>query len=159
MAAHYLVRHGSARPAAPGAADAERPLDDRGREEVTRVARHAAALGLRVAEIRHSGFVRARESAEILAAHLHPPRGVREAPGLRPNEDPRALQAELEAAEPLMLVGHLPHLGRLASLLLVGDPDREILRIRAAAVICLGYAEGRWGLEWMLTPALAGDRG
>ncbi|MBI2469300.1 MAG: histidine phosphatase family protein [Candidatus Rokubacteria bacterium] len=81
MAAHYLVRHGSARPAAPGAADAERPLDDRGREEVTRVARHAAALGLRVAEIRHSGFVRARESAEILAAQ--DPSGCGHLPRLR----------------------------------------------------------------------------
>jgi len=159
LAAHYLVRHGSARPAAPGAVDAERPLDDRGREEVGRVGRHAAALGLRVAEIRHSGFVRARESAEILATHLHPARGVREARGLRPNDDPAAARAELEAGDGLMLVGHLPHLGRLASLLLVGAPDREILRIPAGALVCLGYTEARWALEWMLTPALVGTEG
>lgn len=159
MPSHYLVRHGQARPAAPGTPDAARPLDDRGRDEITRVARRAAALGLRIAEIRHSGFVRARETAEILAAHLAPARGVREAAGLKPTDDPRELLAELEASESLMLVGHMPHLGQLASTLLVGNPDRDVLRFPAGAIVCVTRDQGRWLLEWTLTPALVGGSG
>jgi phosphohistidine phosphatase len=66
-------------------------------------------------------------------------------------------RAEVEAArEPLMLVGHLPHLRRLASLLLVGDPEREIIRFRNGAVVCLVTMEGRWLVQWVLTPETAG---
>jgi phosphohistidine phosphatase len=54
-----------------------------------------------------------------------------------------------------MLVGHLPHLSRLASALLLGDPGREIVRFRMGAIVCLVRAEGRWLLQWVLTPELA----
>src|SRR5947209_346591 len=104
MTTCYLVRHGEA---APGAEDRLRPLTERGREDVRRVARYAAALAVRVAEIRHSGLVRARETAEILADHLAPRPDVRPAEGLAPDDEPATAQAMLESAgAPLMLVGH-----------------------------------------------------
>jgi phosphohistidine phosphatase len=79
--------------------------------------------------------------------------------GLAPADDPGRAKSEVEAArEPLMLVGHLPHLSRLASLLLVGDPGREIIRFRNGAIVCLVQAEGRWLLQWVLTPELASVR-
>ncbi len=56
-----------------------------------------------------------------------------------------------------MLVGHLPHLRRLASLLLVGDPEREIIRFRNGAIVCLVQGDGHWLLQWVLTPELAGE--
>jgi len=152
----YLVQHGEAKPEAQ---DPTRPLTDRGREEVQRVAQHAAALGLRIAEIRHSGKLRARQTAEILVGALSPLHGIREMDGLAPADDPGKATAEIESArEPLMLVGHLPHLSRLASLLLVGDPGREIIRFRNGAIVCLVQAEGRWLLQWVLTPELASVR-
>ena len=151
----YLVQHGEA---TPEVADPARPLTERGREEVARVARHAAILGLQVAEIRHSGKLRARQTAEILGGALSPSRGIREMDGLAPADDPAKARAEVESArEPLMLVGHLPHLSRLASLLLVGEPAREIIRFRNGAIVCLIQAEGRWLLQWVLTPDLAGE--
>jgi phosphohistidine phosphatase len=149
----YLVRHGAARPEAE---DPARPLSDLGRDQVRRVARHAAALDLWVAEIRHSGLLRARETAEILAAHLSPARGLTATDGLRPGDDPALAQAAVEAAaDPIMLVGHLPHLGRLASSLLVGQPEKAIIGFAEAAVVCLTKAEGAWLLLWVLTPDLA----
>jgi len=149
----YLVRHGEAK---TGAEDQARPLSDRGREEVQRVARHLATLGLEVAEIRHSGKLRAQQTAEILAEHISPRRGIRETEGLAPNDDPERTLTELEAArEPLMLVGHLPHLSRLASALLVGDPERDILWLETGAIVCLAKAEGGFHLLWILTPELA----
>jgi len=149
----YLVQHGEAKPETE---DPARPLTDRGREEVQRVAQHAVALGLRVAEIRHSGKLRARQTAEIFAAALSPSHGVREMDGLGPADATGKARAEVESAsEPLMLVGHLPHLRRLASLLLAGDPEREIIRFRNGAIVCLVKTEGGWLLQWVLTPELA----
>ncbi len=150
----YLVQHGEAKAETE---DPARPLSDRGREEVQRVARHAAALGLQIAEIRHSGKLRARQTAEILAATLGPPHGIREMDGLAPADAPGKASGEIESAsEPLMLVGHLPHLRRLASMLLVGDPGREIIRFRNSAIVCLVKSEGGWLLQWVLPPELAG---
>jgi phosphohistidine phosphatase len=121
------------------------------------VARRAAALALQVAEIRHSGKLRARQTAEILADHLRPPHGIQEMGGLAPTDEPETAKVEVEAARaPLMLVGHLPHLSRLASLLLVGDAGRELIRFRNGAVVCFVRTESGWALQWVLTPELAG---
>lgn len=149
----YLVQHGEAKPETE---DPARPLTERGRQEVQRVGRHAAALGLYVAQICHSGKLRARQTAEILAEHLSPRRGVRELEGLAPTDDPVKARTAIEAApEPLMLVGHLPHLSRLVSSLLVGDPRREIIQFRMGAIVCLARTEDGWVLQWVLTPELA----
>jgi phosphohistidine phosphatase len=149
----YLVQHGEAKPETE---DPARPLTDRGQAVVHRVGRHAACLSLQIAEIRHSGKLRARQTAEILAGYLSPPGGVREAEGMAPNDDPGMVRTLMQAAqESLMLVGHLPHLTRLASSLLLGDPAREIIRFRMGAIVCLSKIEGRWLLQWILTPDLA----
>ncbi len=152
----YLVQHGEAKAEAE---DPERPLTERGREEVQRVARHAALLGLPLAEIVHSGKLRARQTAETMADNLWPSRGLREMAEMAPNDDPAAARAELEGAqESMMLVGHLPHLSRLASSLLVGDPGREIIRFRMGAIVCLARAERVWRVHWILAPELVSAR-
>jgi len=146
----YLVRHGEARPAHE---DPRRPLSAQGRKEVEKVARAAAAKEIQVAEILHSDKLRARETAEILARFLSPRGGLREIRGLSPEDDPLAARAELEAAEvPLMLVGHLPHLGRLAALLLKGDAENQAVDFSPAAVLCLSRSGGAWDVKWTLAP-------
>src|ERR1700675_4810039 len=107
----FLVRHGEAK---PDRDDPRRPLSDRGRTDVEKIARAAAAKKIKVAEILHSDKLRAKETAEILARFLSPAGGVRQISELAPEDDPLLAAAELEAAvASLMLVGHLPHLGRL----------------------------------------------
>ncbi len=151
----FLVQHAEAKPKAE---DPARPLTDRGREEARRVAQRAAILGLHVPEIHHSSALRARQTAEILAEHLRPPRGIREVEGLAPTDDPESTKAEIASArEPLMLVGHLPHLSRLVSALLVGDPGQLLVRFRMGAIVCVGQIEDRWLLQWILTPEIAGS--
>ena len=108
-----------------------------------------------VAEIFHSGKLRAQQTADLLAAALSPVGGVRAVAGLAPLDDPAAARELLDqAAAPRMLVGHLPHLSRLTSLLLVGDPTREIVSFRMGAIVCLTREEERWRLKWILTPEL-----
>ena len=148
----YLVRHGEA---ISELVDPTQPLSERGRAGVARVARQAARIGLAVAEIRHSPKLRARETAEILARHLTPPPALQEVDWLAPTADPGMAQdAALSAAEPLMLVGHLPHMARLASLLLTGNPNREVVRFQNATVVCLERVEDGWVLLWALGPDL-----
>jgi len=156
----YLVRHGAAMSEAE---NPERPLTAGGRQDVQRVSAVAARLGLRPAEIRHSGKRRAAETAEILAGALGVRAHVVTVAGMTPNDDVRPVASALvPAPEPLMLVGHLPFLSRLASLLLVGDPERTLVRFRMGGIVCLTgdpsgakATAGGWMVAWMLTPELA----
>jgi phosphohistidine phosphatase len=153
----YLVQHGEARAESE---DPARPLTERGRREVERVAGAAARLGLGITLIQHSGKLRARQTAEVLAAALHPSLGVRECAGLAPNDDPSLVaQMVAEAREPWLLVGHLPHLSRLLSLLVVGDPDRGLLAFRMSGLVGLGRESGGWRLRFVLTPELVPQKG
>lgn len=148
----YLVQHGEAKPEAEAP---ERPLTERGRLEVQRVARAAVRAGLGVGHIAHSGKLRARQTAEILGAELRPSGGVSELAGLAPMDDPAIVRRALaDMPGPTMLVGHLPHLRRLTSLLVVEDPAREIVAFRMGAIVCLSNDGGRWRLKWILTPDL-----
>jgi phosphohistidine phosphatase len=150
----YLVRHGEA---LPDRVDAARSLSERGRAEIEEVAGQAARRGGRPIEIRHSGLTRARQTAEILAAHLAPARGVRAVEGLQPEDDPHRLAAECEALrEPIMLVGHLPYLSRLASLLLLGDSGRDLIRFGTGTMASLARADGRFLVEWVIGPHTEG---
>jgi phosphohistidine phosphatase len=148
----YLVQHGMA---TSKEEDPARPLTPAGREEVERVARAAAAADVRPASILHSGKTRAQQTAEIFAAYLKPAQGVHAVEGLAPRDDPERIRERVDQAdEPLMLVGHLPHLSRLAALLLAGAPEREIVAFRNAGVVCLERREGRFAVLWILTPEL-----
>lgn len=146
----YLVRHGDARPEQE---DPKRPLSEKGRSEVEKVARAAAAKQIGVSEILRSDKLRAKQTAEILAQSLSPKSGVREIQGLAPQDDPLVAKVELEEAlEPLMLVGHLPHLSRLTSLLVVGDPEKEIVDFPSAGMVCLSREGNAWEVKWALAP-------
>jgi phosphohistidine phosphatase len=57
---------------------------------------------------------------------------------------------------PVMLVGHLPFLARLAGLLLTGDPERMVIQFRNSAIVCLAREEDGWLVAWILTPEMAG---
>ena len=149
---HYLVRHGEAKSELE---DPAKPLSNHGREDVLRMARYAASIGLEVAEIRHSNRLRARQTAEILAEYLAPRLGILEAEGLAPGDEPDRIRSELEAAgEPLMLVGHLPNLSRLASALLLGESTSELVRLQMASIVCLERTDAGFRLIWILTPDL-----
>jgi phosphohistidine phosphatase len=147
------VRHGTA---AAGADDRARPLTPAGRTEAAATARALATHGVQVSEIRHSGLVRARETAEILAGSLAPPRGVHATIGLAPDDDPDVAAAELElAAEPLMLVGHLPHLARLAAAL-VGSTGLEGVVFAPGMAVGLRRSSDGWALELVVPPRAGG---
>jgi phosphohistidine phosphatase len=150
----YLVQHGQAQ---PEEADPARPLTPLGREETRRVADLLKRLPLEVHQIRHSGKLRAEQTAEILALALAPAAGTIVVSGLSPKDDVRPVAGQL-GHEPhaIMLVGHLPFLARLAALLVTGDPDRPVVQFRYSATVCLEPgADGRFLVAWIATPDMA----
>jgi phosphohistidine phosphatase len=148
----YLMRHGEAQ--AEGS-DAQRRLTDRGTREVTAIAEFLGGLAGRPAEIRHSGKRRAEQTARIVAESIGLGQHVVAVDGLGANDDVETM-AELLAAEPqsVMLVGHLPYLSRLASLLVLGDPERELVVFGTAVILCLARINGGWRISWMITPRI-----
>jgi phosphohistidine phosphatase len=146
----YLVRHGEA---VSERLDPERPLTFSGREEVEQVARMAAAKNVQVSAIFHSGILRAKQTAEILAAHLQFNSGVQQLSDLLPQDDPAVAKGELEAAEsPMILVGHLPHLNRLLALLVRGDTESVVMDLPPATMVCCSYDGSKWKISWTLSP-------
>ncbi len=148
----FLVQHGQAKSEVD---DPARSLSDAGAEAAEKVAKWLGNSELKVTEIRHSGKKRAEQTASIFAKHLSPPQGLVAAPGLNPMDDVRRVADELrEYRGTLMIVGHLPFLGRLTGLLVAGDPECEVVRFQNAGVVCLQAYEGRWSVEWVVVPNL-----
>jgi phosphohistidine phosphatase len=148
----YLVQHGQAMTEAE---DSDRPLTDQGVADVAQVARYAVErLDVRVARLVHSGKTRARQTAEIWGRLGHI--GAVPTDGLAPNDDPTTwLERVAAETSDVMLVGHLPHLSRLASLLLAGAQDRSVVRFRQGGLVGLERTDTGWELVLLLPPASA----
>lgn len=147
----YLVQHAQAKSKEE---DADRPLTDEGRREMESIMLLMMQFGaITASRVVHSGKRRAAETAEIIAKKLEAE--TEEADGLDPNADP-AVWAERAngSTRDLVVVGHMPHLSRLASLLLCNDPERGVVEFANAGVVCLSRAERDWTLRWAVTPAL-----
>jgi phosphohistidine phosphatase len=145
----YLVQHGRAKTEDE---DPERPLTDRGVDDVGRVARHAVeTFGVRPRRVVHSGKTRARETAELWGALLDA--GAEETEALAPNDDPTVWARRLVAeADDVMLVGHLPHLARLAGLLLTGVADQPVVGFRPGGLVRLEQTDTGWVVSLVLPP-------
>lgn len=155
----YLVQHGDAKSKDE---DPARGLSDRGREDVRKVA--AFVSSVKVEQIFHSGKTRAAQTAGIFAEQL----GVEvyEKDGLAPMDEPAVWAERLkETDKDTMLVGHLPYMGKLASLLLCGDSGAGVVEFKMGGVVCLKREEGAetlgekgsvtlWALQWMVVPEL-----
>ncbi|MDP2481152.1 MAG: phosphohistidine phosphatase SixA [Candidatus Palauibacterales bacterium] len=155
----YVARHAEAVEESRGG---DRPLTEAGRDDARRVGAALAAAGVEVAEVWYSSKLRARETADLLAGAIGGGAHLAERPDLVPLADPTGvLEAvrERESDGPLLLVGHLPHVERLVSLLLTGDEKAEVVEVPTGAVLRLVSADdGRhWRLAWFITPALLRD--
>src|SRR5437660_1496849 len=113
--------------------------------------RHSSLL------VSYRGKPRAQQTAELLRpATRAGVEAVVQHDGLAPKDPVEPIQRELEQGNSnVMIVGHLPLLGRLAALLLTGDADKEVVAFQFGCVVCLsGDDSGRWKLEWMMVPEL-----
>lgn len=152
----YLVQHGQA---VPKEEDPERPLSKQGREDVRRVAACLGDAGIRVVRVWHSGKLRASETAGILAGKVCPGRQVETIKGIKPNDPVDEFASDADVwDEDTLVVGHLPFMSRLVSLLVADDSERELLHYTPGSVVCLQRDDTDcWGIDWMLSPGLLGE--
>ena len=149
----YLVQHGEA---CAKDVDPERPLTVQGRADVERMAVLMRQAGIRVERVIHSGKLRARQTAELLAKAMSP-RVEAEVSGLmNPNDNPTAFDWQSESWDrDTLIVGHQPFMSRLVSHLLIEDADRALVSFQPGSMACLEHAGAeRWLLNWMLRPEL-----
>lgn len=147
----YLVQHAEAK---KEEIDPLRPLSEKGLHDINKMAFYLSKLPLRVHKIFHSTKLRAKQTARVLAEILKPVKGISETDGLSPLDDPNLWAERLkDIPEDVMLVGHLPHLSKLASLLLSGDQEKNIISFKMAGIVCLARDEvNTWSIQWMLVP-------
>ncbi len=149
----YLVRHAESKREEDEPA---RYLTEKGCRDIESVAHHMKRLYVQVRQIFHSDMTRAQSTAKVLARYLQPPSGVSEASGLAPLDDPEIWASRIvKMDEDILLVGHVPHLGRLATLLMGGDKERSVINFQMGGVVRLRRMEaGQWAVDWMVVPEI-----
>lgn len=149
----YLVQHGEAKSEQE---DPSRPLSEKGVRDVRKVASFISQREKIEAEcIFHSGKLRAALTAGILSEYIQTAKGACEAEGLAPMDDPAGWAERLRGSGmDVMIVGHLPHLSRLSSLLLCGNSEAGMVNFKMGGVLCLKREEGKWSVEWMVVPEI-----
>ena len=149
----FLVQHGKN---LTKEIDADRPLSDEGRETVERIAKTAANYKVSVSYIKHSGKIRAKQTAEIMASFLKPKTGVQESSGLNPMDPVEDLAGSLTGEEEMMLVGHLPFMERLVSYLITGSIEKTVIKFQNGGIVCLDKDRENetWHIKWTLMPEI-----
>jgi len=149
----YLVQHGEQ---VPKDQDPEKPLSDRGQGDVKRVSAFLKAAGVSFDRVVHSGKLRARQTAELLTAELAPGLAPEAEEGLSPLDDVKATAKGIpEKDRNTMIVGHLPHLGKLASFLVTGSEEPLVATFQQGGVVCLRWDEDNgWTFAWMVVPEI-----
>jgi phosphohistidine phosphatase len=155
----YLVRHGLAEDRGEAwPDDAKRPLTEEGMAKLRKAARALARLGVSFDVILASPLVRARQTAELIAAGFDPKPHIVTAESLAPGGSPAAVMADLEKhakRERVALVGHEPGIGELAARLIgsrhpVPFKKGGICRIDVLSLPPSGPGE----LRWLVTPKI-----
>jgi phosphohistidine phosphatase len=153
----YLVQHGKAYGKSE---DPERSLTEEGKKEIVKVVtfiteKKPLDINIKLTKIFQSGKTRAKETAELIAQFIHPAEGIHESKDLEPMANPsKWLDRLRQMNQDTMLVGHLPHLSKLASLLLTRTETKtesEIIKFSNAGIICLSKEE-EYSIEWIVTP-------
>jgi phosphohistidine phosphatase len=161
-----LFRHGIAveRDEWKGA-DGDRPLTEKGKQRVREVAAGLSRLDVQPTLVWSSPLIRALETAKIVQRSLQVRAAVEVVEALLPDAPPDRLLSILHDLPPescVLCVGHEPHLGLAAAVLLTGKPSQAFPFKKAGACLIelsVPVKPGRGVLRWWLPPSLLRDRG
>ena len=158
----YIVRHAIAvQRGTPGYDDdSQRPLTDKGRKKMKRISKGLQQLGVEFDTILTSPYVRARDTAKILANEYGMEEKIFFTDNLIPPGDFDELINEIHEkynVNNLALVGHEPMLSHFISFLATGNTDMALTLKKGG--VCLLTADDlrqdhRANLQWLLTPAI-----
>ena len=155
----YFIRHGVAEERGDAwPDDAKRPLTDEGMSRIRKAARGLARIGVTIEVVLTSPLVRARQTAEQLAAGLDPRPSMVNVDSLAPDGSYAAVIADLEKHGRkcrIALVGHEPMIGELAARFI---GSRHPIEFRKGAVCRIDLEDlppaGPGELRWYLTPKI-----
>jgi phosphohistidine phosphatase len=143
----YLVHHADA--VGPDV-EPQRPLSIAGRNHAEQLAASAAARGVKPVAIWHSGKLRAKQTAEPFLRLCNPLAEFSAIRGLQPTDPPGSIK-DLVTGEQreVMLVGHMPNLPRVLTLLVRGD-ESSLLSFPLHGAIALEPVGEHWVERWRL---------
>lgn len=155
----YLVRHAIADERGPEwPNDGKRPLTEHGIGKFKEAVEGLAAADVVIDEIFTSSLVRARQTAELLAAGLKGKPAIKTLKALEPGHGPAAVVQQLARdakKHRIALVGHEPDLGELASYLLGTKKPLPFKKGGVCRIDVGSLPSTRAGtLVWMLPPKL-----
>jgi phosphohistidine phosphatase len=153
----YILRHGIAVPTGSRGykKDSDRPLTKEGEEKTHQIARTMREMGLQFDLILSSPYIRAKDTAKIVAGELGQQVTLTES--LVPGADARELIAEINDEKPqrVLLVGHEPDLSGLISVLISGSGD-ALIELKKGGLCKLTSDKLTFArcaiLNWLLTP-------
>lgn len=139
----YLMRHGSAL--------ATDTLSEEGKQEIRKMAQLLSHEKVAIDQIYYSKKTRAKQTAEILADHLHKPLQVKE--GIGPLDSTTPLIEEIEQSkENILIVSHLPFLAQVLSTLHLAGQNEEFLTLSCGSISALEKTPAGWKLLWIKSP-------
>ena len=155
----YLIRHGIAEERGESwPDDSKRPLTAEGTSRLRKSARGLVRLGVAFEVILTSPFVRARQTADVVASVYDPRPHIVTAESLAPGGAYHALITELEKQARrtrIALVGHEPGIGELAARL---AGSRHAIEFKKGAVCRIDVEAipptGPGTLRWFITPRI-----
>ncbi len=155
----YFVRHGLAQERGDAwPEDTKRPLTEEGMSRMRKAVKGLTRIGVSVDLVLTSPLVRARQTAEILAAGLDPRPAIVNIVSLTPAGSYAAVLADLEKHARkcrLALVGHEPMMGELAARLI---GSRHPIEFKKGGVCRIDVEDlppaGPGDLRWLLTPKI-----
>jgi len=150
----YLVQHGDS---VKKEANPERPLSEKGKKDIERLAEFIAKTNVTISQIVHSGILRAQQTAETLGKIISFQGNIEEQSGLEPLDPIYPIVEEIENwQDGTLLAGHLPFVGKLAAKILTGNEHNNIIAFEPGTIVCLEKTEeNNWMINWMLRPELS----
>jgi len=146
----YLIHHGIS---LPEEKDPEKSLSPEGKEETQRTAEFLKTKSIKIDAIWHSPKLRAIQTAQIVANSVFCSE-IQERDDLNPLDSVENFPEEIKSSNKnLMIIGHLPFLQKLASLLLSGSETNQFISFKNSGIVCLEYTD-TWKIAWMVTPFL-----
>ena len=151
----YLVQHGDA---LAKDIDPDRPLSNVGHAEVGQLAELLAGH-MNISRVLHSGKTRARQTAEIFTAIIAGEFPVEEISGIGPMDSVEDFVNLVKKwNEDILVVGHLPFMDKLVSLLVSGSADKGVVSYTPGSIVFLeSVDDGQFLVQWMVRPELLND--
>ena len=156
----YLIRHAIAEEENASGEDSQRELTDKGAKKMRLIAKGLRTLGIEFDRVLTSPYIRAQQTAEILADVFKMKKSVSVSENLTPMGDPDLLLAEINenyTVNSLAIVGHEPYLSTLVSLLTADGAPVE-MTFKKGGICYLStddlHHTRKATLEWLLTPGV-----